>query len=141
LRPKLTLASLKYIILCYTELIFSDDLQKVLTSQRLVFEGAKNFEKWSIHHFWGRALLLALFFAAWKTKRGIVDFELMTLSKKNKAKPEYRGNEEVDVSLILINLRLSYEERIRKHENALRFARELKIAGRQLINAESRQSS
>ena len=44
----------------------------------------------------------------------------------------YEENGEVDISLIMINLRLSYEERIKKHDDALRFMQELKNAGRTL---------
>ena len=44
----------------------------------------------------------------------------------------YEEDGEVDISLIMINLRLSYEERIKKHDDALRFMQELKNAGRTL---------
>lgn len=45
---------------------------------------------------------------------------------------------EIDVSLILLNLSLSYEERIRKHDEALRFMDELRAAGKRLVHAKSR---
>lgn len=48
--------------------------------------------------------------------------------------PNHKNDEnwrdDVDISLIKINLRLSYEERIQKHEDARQFAQELKNAGR-----------
>lgn len=43
--------------------------------------------------------------------------------------------------MIRINLGLSYEQRIQKNDDALRFIHDLKIAGGALAHAESRQST
>ncbi len=48
---------------------------------------------------------------------------------------------DVDISLIAINLRLSYEQRIQKHDDALRFMQALKNAGRFLTHAKPWQSA
>ena len=45
-------------------------------------------------------------------------------------KMESDADDPVDISLIRAHLRLSYEERIEKHEKALRFFQELRLAGR-----------
>jgi hypothetical protein len=46
---------------------------------------------------------------------------------------------DIDVAQLVSNLRLSYEQRIQNHHNALRFVRELRNAGRFLDHAKPRQ--
>jgi hypothetical protein len=45
---------------------------------------------------------------------------------------------DIDLSLIELNLRLSIEERIRKHDEAARFVEELMKAGKVQRDAQSR---
>lgn len=42
-----------------------------------------------------------------------------------------------DLALLLLNLSLTYEERLRRHDEALRLAEDLREAGRRLRNAKS----
>lgn len=51
----------------------------------------------------------------------------------------HQKEDEIDMSLIEINLRLSFEQRIQRNDDALKFIRDLKIASGALNHAESRQ--
>ena len=44
----------------------------------------------------------------------------------------------IDLSLLLLNLGLTYEERLRRHDEALRLAEDLREAGKRLRNAKPR---
>ena len=64
--------------------------------------------------------------------------------QSSEKKPESEAREDatdVDISLIELNLRLSHEQRIQKHHNALQFVQELKMAGRVLGHAKPWQSA
>lgn len=53
--------------------------------------------------------------------------------------PGHRKKDEIDISLIEVNLRLSYEQRIQKNDDALKFIRDLEIASGAFDHAKSRQ--
>lgn len=53
--------------------------------------------------------------------------------------PGPHKKDEIDISLIAVNLRLSYEQRIQKNNDALKFIRDLKIASGAFDHAKSRQ--
>ena len=62
----------------------------------------------------------------------------MTKLDKNQNVVENTGLHDsgIDLSLLLRNLSLTYEERLRRHDEALRLAEDLREAGRRLRNAK-----
>ncbi len=57
------------------------------------------------------------------------------LSQSNGSAGQIDSSPEVDLPLIMLNLSLSYEERIRRHDEAARFCEDLRQAGKALIYA------